>query len=60
MTDDPMLIKAEALEKELLEACDASKSSVRRGVVATRLMNRAALLIQQMRGRIKALEGEEQ
>lgn len=50
-----MLARAAQLEHELLDATDATKGSVRRGAVATKLMQRAALMIQQLRIRIEAM-----
>lgn len=53
MRDNELIAEAKALEAELLAATDATKGRVRRGVVATRLMNRAAKVIQQLRKRLE-------
>lgn len=53
MSDDALIAEAKALEEELLAATDATRGKVRRGVVATKLMNHAARVIHQLRSRLE-------
>lgn len=53
MNDDALIAEAKALEAELMAATNVTKGKVRRGVVATTLMNHAAKVIHQLRKRLE-------